>query len=393
MNVAYFKGTLMTGPFGQRAMTQISNPAITAPSFLKSVTPDRPVLFFTPSALRRTAQRFLAGFPGLVTYAVKANDSEEVLENLVLSGVSAFDVASPEEMLRVRRVKPDAVLHYHNPVRSRGEIARAIQFGITSWSVDASSELEKLKDIPAGSEIAVRLRLPVKGAAYDFGAKFGADPAQAADLLRRVQDMGFNPSMTFHPGTQCADPSAWVRYIHASAEVARTAGVELHRLNVGGGFAAHRTGAAPDLEAIFAAIGHACYEAFGVNPPALVCEPGRSMVAESFSLAARVRAVFDDGRVFLNDGIYGALSEWRDIGNMDRFRVVRSSGEHVSGHQIERIVFGPTCDSLDRLPGTLALPDTLQEDDYILFEGMGAYSATIATRFNGYGDLQRITLG
>lgn len=374
-------------------MTHISTPAITAPSFLISATPDRPVLFFTPSVLRRTAKRFLTGFPGLVTYAVKANDSEEVLENLVLSGVSAFDVASPEEMLRVRRVKPDAVLHYHNPVRSRGEIARARQFGIASWSVDAVSELDKLADLPAQSEIAVRLRLPVKGAAYDFGAKFGADPAQAAHLLRRVKDMGFTPSMTFHPGTQCADPSAWVRYIHASADVARQAGVRLHRLNVGGGFAAHRTGTAPDLEAIFAAIGNATFDAFGANPPALVCEPGRSMVADSFALAARVRAVFDDGRVFLNDGIYGALSEWRDIGNMDRFRVLRPSGEAVTGPKRDRIVFGPTCDSLDRLPGVLALPDALQEDDYVLFDGMGAYSATIATRFNGYGDLQRITLG
>ncbi|NIP76589.1 MAG: type III PLP-dependent enzyme, partial [Xanthomonadales bacterium] len=56
--------------------------------------PDCPVLFFAPSILQATAKRFQAGFPGLVTYAVKANDSEEVLENLMAAGIDTFDVAS-----------------------------------------------------------------------------------------------------------------------------------------------------------------------------------------------------------------------------------------------------------------------------------------------------------
>ncbi|SDO44447.1 ornithine decarboxylase [Lutimaribacter pacificus] len=346
--------------------------------------PDAPVMFFSPQRLRDTAARFRRGFPGLVTYAVKANPREEVLENLVAAGLEAFDVASPAEMAAVRAVCPDAVLHYNNPVRSVAEVRAARGFGVCSCSVDSFAELDKLAG--AGmEEISVRLALPVAGAAYDFGAKFGAAPELAEALLRRVADMGVRPAMTFHPGTQCADPGAWAAYIRACAEIAARAGVRLDRLNVGGGFAAHRGGTAPDLEAIFARIGAETARSFGPDAPALVCEPGRAMVADAYVLATRVKARRGREALFLNDGIYGALAEWRDIAPGDRVQVIAPDGTPRGGAPRPQVVYGPTCDSLDRLPDPLMLPADTAEGDFVLFSAMGAYSLALATRFNGFG--------
>ncbi|PSL21010.1 type III PLP-dependent enzyme [Shimia abyssi] len=352
---------------------------------LEKYQPDEPVLYFCPDVLQATAQRFLDGFDGTVTYAVKANDQMAVLENLIGAGIEAFDVASPLEMQHVRDVNPQAILHYHNPVRSIAEVAGALKYGVKSWSVDCLRELEKLADLPRnGTEIAVRFRLPVAGAAYDFGDKFGADPDTAVRLLKHACEMGFRPSLTFHPGTQCADPGAWATYVTEAANVARIAGVELYRLNVGGGFAAHRCGAKPDLEAIFARISKETLRAFGVSAPELVCEPGRAMVAEAFTLAVRVKTV-RNGAVYLNDGVYGALTELRDIGVPERVEVFRGDGSTVLGRAIPYVVFGPTCDSLDCLPEKMPLPEDLREGDYVLIRAMGAYSASISTGFNGYG--------
>lgn len=361
---------------------------------LLSARPDEAILFFAPDVLRRTAERFQAGFPGLVTYAVKANDAPEVLANLVASGLTAFDVASPSEMRAVRAVAPDAVLHYNNPVRSMDEVRLAVEMGVASYSVDGRRELDKLTQAgaPEGTEVSVRLHLPVKGAAYDFGAKFGETPEGVADLLPRVVEMGFRPAMTFHPGTQCADPSAWAAYILACASAAQSAGVRLERLNVGGGFAAHRTGHAPDLETIFAGIDAAVARAFGTARPALVCEPGRAMVAEAFSAAARVKTVREDGSVFLNDGIYGSFAEAAILGNVERLDIIAHDGGSRRGAATARTVFGPTCDSLDRLPGEVALPRDIEEGDWILFHGMGAYSRATVTRFNGYGGERIVTV-
>lgn len=363
--------------------------------FLRTQQPENPVMFFAPMVLQATARRFLEGFPGLVTYAVKSNPDEMVIQNLVAAGIRGFDVASPVEIALIRRLAPGAAMHYNNPVRSRAEIGFAVDQGVRSYSVDSGTELDKLIALvpAAGCEISVRFKLPVSGAAYNFGAKFGATVEVAAALLARVAEAGFVPSLTFHPGTQCTDPAAWDAYIRAAADICAMAGVRARRLNVGGGFPAHRLmGVLPDLQAIFALIGRVTAEAFGADAPALVCEPGRGLVAESFSLATRIKAIRDGAHVFLNDGCYGAMDELPITGIIDRITVLSPEGERRDGVLADHIVFGPTCDSVDRLPGEVALPGDMAEGDYVLFAGMGAYSTATNTRFNGFGDLTIATV-
>ncbi|MEJ2003008.1 MAG: type III PLP-dependent enzyme, partial [Maritimibacter sp.] len=191
----------------------------TPEDYLRTMRPEVPVFFFAPEALAATAERFQRGFDGLVTYAVKANPERAVLENLVASGINAFDVASPAEIALMREIAPDAALHYNNPVRSRSEIAAAVAANVASYSIDGMGELAKLiEQVPMGTEVAVRLALPVEGAAYHFGEKFGEDREGAIALLRSVAAAGFTPAMCFHPGTQCTDPEAWEHYIEAAAE-------------------------------------------------------------------------------------------------------------------------------------------------------------------------------
>jgi ornithine decarboxylase len=363
--------------------------------FLRSQQPDNPVMFFAPAVLQATARRFIDGFPGMVTYAVKSNPDEMVIQNLVAAGVKGFDVASPAEIALIRRLAPGAAMHYNNPVRARHEIAFAVEQGVVSYSVDSASELDKLIAIvPAdGTEITVRFKLPVKGAAYNFGAKFGATVEVAAELLKRVAAAGFIPSLTFHPGTQCIRPMTWDAYLRAAAEICQLAGVKARRLNTGGGFPSYRvSGELPDLEAIFETIDRVTGEVFGDDRPALVCEPGRGMVAESITSAARVKGVRDGAHVFLNDGVYGCMDELPLTGMIDRVSVVTSEGKKRQGAREGRIVFGPTCDSVDQLPGEVMLPGDIAEGDYLLIEGMGAYSTATNTLFNGFGAVSLVTV-
>lgn len=376
---------------GRGPKTVWDNPA----EIIRTLAPENPVMVFAPSVLRATAQRFVQGFPGLVTYAVKSNPDEAVIRTLAAAGVRGFDVASPAEIDLIARLAPDAARHYHNPVRSRAEIAHAVESGIKAWSVDSHSELDKLFAAvpPENCEISPRFKLPVSGAAYDFGSKFGASPELAAELLRAVADRGYVPSLTFHPGTQCVDPHAWEAYITTAREICDMAGVRAQRLNVGGGFPSHRVhGIEPDLAAIFALIRRVTDEAFGENAPALVCEPGRGLCADAFSLIARVKAVRDGQSVFLNDGVYGGLFELPIVGNLDRLEVLTPEGTPREDEAQPRVIFGPTCDSVDRLPGELALPGSIQEGDYVIFHGAGAYSTVTNTRFNGFGLMAHMTV-
>ncbi len=363
--------------------------------YLRNQQPDNPVLFFAPSAAQAAARRFIDGFPGMVTYAVKSNPGEAMVENLAAAGIRGYDCASPFEIDLIRRLAPDAAIHYNNPVRARHEIAYAVEKGVKSYSVDSKSELAKLIElVPAeGTEISVRFKLPVAGAAYNFGAKFGATSELAVELLKDVAAAGFIPSLTFHPGTQCTDPAAWEFYIREAAVIAQQAGVTIARLNVGGGFPNHRLNAVvPQIETTFQLIDRVATEAFGADRPLLVCEPGRALCGDAFSLAARVKAVRDDTHVFLNDGVYGTLTELPMIGVIDRMEVLTAEGLRRTGPVQPRIVFGPTCDSVDRLPGELPLPSDIAEGDYVIWHGMGSYSTVTNTRFNGFGELQMATV-
>jgi len=355
-------------------------------AYLSEKQPDHPVHFFAPSALDAAFKTFRDGFPGLVTYAVKANPDRRVIAQLIAAGIDGFDVASPDEIRLVRELSPQARLHYHNPVRSLAEIEMAARAGVASWSVDTLGEFQKILPFVNAAEcqIAVRFKLPVAGAAYDFGAKFGATPDEAVGLLMAVGASGAQPSLTFHPGTQCDDARAYADYIAAAADIAKRANVNIVALNVGGGFPCDTAGGPPQLDAHFAAI-RAAMSAFE-NQPQLVCEPGRAMVASAFSLAVRVKSIRGE-TIYLNDGIYGGLAEFRAMDLPRGQRVLTGQGTPRTGRNVTRHAFGPTCDSIDKLPLDLNLPDTLAEGDYILFSAMGAYVIGLTALFNGYGAL------
>ncbi|MFT6531692.1 MAG: ornithine decarboxylase [Limimaricola cinnabarinus] len=370
-------------PLPETADTRIAE---TPRDWLARYGGDAPVLLACPEALSARHDRFRHGFPGEVTYAVKANPDPGVIGQFAAGGMRGFDVASPAEMTLLRGLCPKAVLHYHNPVRSRAEIRAGIAAGVASWSVDDMGELDKLSacGVAPGTEVAVRVKLPVAGAAYDFGTKFGAAPDLALALLTRATALGLRVSMTFHVGTQCADPDAWTAYMAACDRLARAAAVRLARLNVGGGFPSGRDGAEPELAPIFAAIGRA-HAAFD-GAPALVCEPGRALVADAMVYAVPIKAR-RGAALYLADGTYGGLSECPSIGvpRVDLIAHDRRAPEATMPFTL----FGPTCDSLDRLPGQTCLPGCAQEGDWLLFRSAGAYLVGVTTCFNGYGTYEK----
>ncbi len=63
-------------------MTQLKTVWQNPAEIIRETRPEHPVMVFAPTVLQDTAKRFLKGFPGLVTYAVKSNPGEEMIENL-----------------------------------------------------------------------------------------------------------------------------------------------------------------------------------------------------------------------------------------------------------------------------------------------------------------------
>ncbi|MBI1733164.1 MAG: type III PLP-dependent enzyme [Gammaproteobacteria bacterium] len=355
---------------------------------ISAVAPDHPLYCLCQGQLRTQAKRFQQGFPGATAYAVKANAHPAVVAALADAGMEHFDVASMSEVALVRNLAPGATLLYDNPVKSRDEIGRAYRdFNVRSFALDDSIELRKIADIAGRDrsvQMNVRFKLPKVMPAQDLSSKFGATLEDAVRLLREVVNLGYRPALTFHPGSQCTDPLAYDEYIAGAAALAAAAGVQLSMLNVGGGFPApYRNAQVPLLVEYFRAVGKAFRREFPGTGTLLVCEPGRSMVAASASLLTRVKHRRAGRTVYLNDGIYGGLLEHLMFRISTPVRVFRA-GKLLRGANAEFVVFGPTCDSTDRLPLTVPLPEDVAEGDWVEFGMMGAYGSATATRFNGF---------
>jgi ornithine decarboxylase len=361
---------------------------------IRKLAPVLPVYCYSPEAVRVQARRFLEGFPGETAYAVKANAERVIVKAVADAGVRWFDVASMSEIALVRELAPDATLLYDNPVRSREEIEEAYRaYGVRSFALDDSREFEKLRAIIGEDptvQLTVRFKLPRKSASQDLSSKFGAVRETAIALLRQVAAAGYQPALTFHPGSQCRETAAYVDHIQAAAEIAKAAGVTGGMINVGGGFpAAYLNSDVPPLEDYFLSIDHAWRANFDPSRWHLCCEPGRGLIAPTASLLTRVKHRRDGNVIFLNDGIYGGLMEQYMYKVAMPVRAFRGP-EVLDGPAEEFTVFGPTCDSTDCLPLRQTLPAGVAEGDWVEFGLMGAYGSATATRFNGFASEQYV---
>jgi ornithine decarboxylase len=336
-----------------------------------------------------TAAAFMEAFPGDVLYAAKCNPDPAVLRALAAGGIRHFDCASPQEIRLIRDMFPDADIHFMHPVKSRGAIREAwTQHGVRDFVLDTQQELDKILTETAATGIAgalgliVRIALPKGGARLDLSGKFGADAMQAAALLRAARPAAVRLGVSFHVGSQCLDPLAWRDALDLTAQVIRSAGVAIDIVDVGGGFpVAYPDQDPPDLGAIFAEIEDG-FDRIGMPNARLWAEPGRALVAAGGSLVVQVQQRRGDA-LYVNDGVYGALSDAGALGFRYPVRMIRPDRPGA----VEFVPFsfyGPTCDSADVMRGPFVLPADIGEGDWIEIGQLGAYGACLRTAFNGF---------
>jgi ornithine decarboxylase len=352
----------------------------------RRLTPHRPLYCFFPEHLRENVEAFRTGFDGKVLYAVKSSPLEMMLDELWRCGIRDFDVASAEELALVRGRFADADCYLMNPAKSRAAIEQAILSGVRHFAVDHLSEVQKIADVAADGRdlLTLFVRLHVDGghSTFDLSSKFGASTEDAARILRAQTDLGFSNGVCFHVGSQCLDPAAYRKGVETAERLASATDVMISALDIGGGFPGHYDGAGvPPLPVFLENVSDALRRAFDVRDCLRLCEPGRSLVWNALTLVAQVHLRKNDA-LYLNDGIYGSLLGAK-LGLKYRAVAVLRRRQKV-GSAVPFSLFGPTCDSLDKLQHTYMLPDNIDEGDWVVFDGLGAYSTGLRTGFNGF---------
>jgi ornithine decarboxylase len=363
-------------------------------------SPERPVAFARPDAVAVAARWFQDKFKGDVFYAVKANPSPWVIETLAANGVASFDVASVPEIELVAKYAPGSRMAFMHPVKSRAAIKAAyFDHGVKTFSLDTHEELQKIVEATDGARdltLIVRLAVIAEGAAYSLSGKFGVPAHEAPALLlaaRRATEgrMG----VSFHVGSQCMRPTAFQAAMAQANRAIVRAGVLVDIVDIGGGFPSIYPGMLPpDLADYIDSIDRGFAEMSVHEDTELWCEPGRALVAEASSILTKVELRKGDA-LYLNDGSYGSLFDAAHTKWPFPVRLFRKDGDdaiEVDGALKPYRFYGPTCDSLDHMPGPFWLPEDIREGDYVEIGMLGAYGVAMNTRFNGYGDAETVAV-
>ncbi len=362
-------------------------------------SPERPVALVRPGVVAVAARWFQDNFQGDVFYAVKANPSPWVIETLAANGVNSFDVASIREVELVAQHASGARMAFMHPVKSRSAIERAyFDHGVKTFALDTHEELAKILEATGGADdlsLIVRLGVSAEGATYSLAGKFGVEAHQAPSLLlaarRATQDrMG----VSFHVGSQCMRPTAFQAAMAQASRAIVRAGVVVDVVDVGGGFPSVYPGMIPpDMGDYLDSIQRGFSEMMVTEGAELWCEPGRALVAEGTSMLTKVELRKGDA-LYLNDGSYGSLFDAAHVKWPFPVKLYRGDADarEVRGPLKPFRFYGPTCDSLDHMPGPFWLPEDVGEGDYVEIGMLGAYGVAMSTGFNGFGEAETVVV-
>lgn len=352
-----------------------------------------PLFIVDHDVLRRNFAEFRRRLPRVQAYyAVKANPAPEIIRTLYEAGAS-FDVASIGEFRLVyenikdmpARQRQDWIwdkIIYANPIKDRATLEELNPYK-PLVTYDNIEEIRKIRRHAPDAGLALRIRVPNTGSMVELSSKFGASPAEAADLIAAAFDAGLIvEGLSFHVGSQCTNYDNYVQALNMSAQVLEEAagrGHALKVLDIGGGFPAPYDGNARSFRELAAVLNAELRRLF---PPELeiLAEPGRFMVATAATLVAEVIGKADrDGKrcYYLNDGIYHTFSGVLFDHCQYHVKAFKKGPTQLCA------VFGPTCDALDTICQSEPLPD-LNLGDLVYSEHIGAYSHASSTWFNGF---------
>jgi diaminopimelate decarboxylase len=342
------------------------------------------------------------GAPHLVAYAVKANTAGAVIRTLAAEGCGA-DVVSGGE-LRVALacgVAPERIV-YSGVAKQDDELDQAIACGARGIAAVQVESVEEIARVEARARAAGRTaRVGVRiNPGIDLGdathahiatghdeAKFGVpldDVARAVALAEASPHLAL-VGMAVHAGSQLKSVGPyldaarvlldWVRASRASGALR-----SLEYVDTGGGFGVDYGEGPATAAADFVRAVRAEQRQRGLEDLALFVEPGRSLVAASGVLLARVLQVkvaqaarwlmLDAG---MNDLVRPALYQ-------ARHRILPLDAEVPPDDALDWRVVGPVCESSDDF-GAHLLPR--EPPAMVAILDAGAYGYTMASRYNG----------
>jgi len=364
-----------------------------------------PLYVFDELSLRTACKTYISSlkkhYPGdyLPLYASKANSSLAICAIIASEGFG-LDAVSEGELLTALKggVKGENIV-FHGNNKSRDELFFAYQNNVTIV-LDNNHDIELLKNIASEgkpAKLMLRFTPGIECHTHEYirtghlDSKFGFDPDQVESVLQELKMYKWAnlTGLHAHIGSQIFEVQPHIDLAGVMADtlkLARKIGHPIADLNLGGGLGIKyvQEDNPPSIdkwvEVISKAVVIACSER-NLDLPRLMCEPGRSLVANS------CLTIYKIGAKKVVPGIRTYLSV--DGGMSDNPRPITYQSLYSSclvekplDSNCEKVtIAGKHCESGDILLKEFSLP-SCESGDFLAVFGTGAYNYSMSSNYN-----------
>jgi len=257
---------------------------------------------------------------------------------------------------------------------------------------DNEVELYKIKLYHPYAKLVIRIKTDDSNSTLKFSSKFGCSLEEAKSFLEKAKSLELNViGVSFHVGSKCNDTNTWTNTLRDAREVfamGTNLGMNMHFLDIGGGFPGTKQDSLVSFESMAKAINEGIDTHFSdVEDLRVIAEPGRYFAAKSHTLVFNVigKRKFVDAQgettfqYYMNEGVYGSFNCIIFFGAAPEITAFNKKSEK----KYKSTIFGPTCDSMDTMTRSAELPE-LGVGEWCYVEDFGAYTQAAASTFNGF---------
>ncbi len=328
-------------------------------------------------------------------YAIKSNPDPMIIKILTSLGCGA-DCASKTEIINALEYLSPADILYANPCKEITHIQSASSHDVDLLTFDSETELHKIKINHPKAKLILRIKVDDSSSRCKFGIKFGCEEDNIPAIINLIKVLELNlVGVSFHVGSGCSSAGSFVKAIEDARRIFdlyyKENKKKLYMLDIGGGFPGFDTECGITFQDIAKEIRDSFEKSFGdiKDEIQVIAEPGRFFCTKSHTLVFNIIGIkkkFDKEnnkvkfQYTINEGIYGSFSAVM----FDYAKpIIKPFNERNEEELYQSTVFGPTCDSLDKITEEAMLPE-MAVGDWCFVENFGAYTRASSTSFNGF---------
>ena len=367
-----------------------------------------PLYVLDESTLRSRCRQFAGAFAARYSkaqavYASKAYINPALARIFAEEGLGLDVVSGGELAVAMAGEVPLEKVYFHGNNKTPAELEEAVNAGIGRVVVDSFHELDLLERICAeagkSQDILVRVSPGIDPHTHAYtttgiiDSKFGFS-VQTGDAEKAILQATAAPHLNllglhFHLGSpifELEPYQAATDLVLRFAAGLREQGLNLQEFSPGGGFAIAYTRndqppTADDYaEAIVSTLTATCEE-LGMEPPALVIEPGRSIIGPAGVALYRIGAIKEIPGVRTYVSVDGGMGDNIRPALYQASYEVLSANRPAAEPDATVTIAGKYCESGDVLASDVLLPEPAA-GDVIAIPAAGAYCPSMASNYN-----------